>query len=341
MQTPVSQSEQIFQSVDQVTICKTENMVIEELQSKTKVSNEKFSNKEKEQNSKDFEKESNVHVDSTTPLTNNVYSINYLIDQLDKTKTSLLDLNFEAFLRTALKFYPIISSIQNLTNTNNSEQSKTRYFKPLPFSAQSIHEFYSWPYGKRKAMEWMRALHVKRKCEEIIKLIQNSSDKKTVESWSTKSVLLWLRSHGYTPLEYQHMILPSEREKDLDKYGKSVLTTSYVNSLTPFNTILGDQDYLKVFNDKTKWKEQMDNDDNLILDVENNDDQAQILKLKLKSKKSSQNIASSFGEKMSNYIEMCEESQYVKEQLDLVSKFLKLNLNFIFTIKNVIFKIFS
>ena len=242
----------------------------------------------------------------------NIYSINYLIDQLDKAKNRLLDLNFEAFLRTALKFYPIISSFSSLAH----DQSKTRFFISSSFCASSINEFYSWPYGKRKAMEWMRALHVKRKCEELIKSVQNDSNEKSIEIWSTKSILLWLRSHGFTPLEYQHMA----SEKDSDKNEKSSLATSYVNSLTPFNKILRDEDYLKMFDKKSENREQTDKDDSLIIDVVNESDQVENSALK-SFKISNQYFEYLLNENTSNCIEMCEGSQYVKEQLDLVSFF--------------------
>jgi hypothetical protein len=254
-------------------------------------------------------KESNLYEENSN---SNIYSINYLIDQLDKTKNRLLDLNFEAFLRTALKFYPIVSSLSSLAH----DQSKTRFFRPSSFCASSIHEFYSWPYGKRKAMEWMRALHVKRKCEELIKSVQNDSNEKSIEIWSTKSVLLWLRSHGFTPLEYQHMA----SENDSEKNEKSSLTMSYVNSLTPFNKILTHNNYLKMFDKKSESREQTDKDDSLIIDVVNESDQIENSALRC-SKISNQNVEYLLNENTSNYIEMCEGSRYVKEQLNLVSFF--------------------
>jgi hypothetical protein len=263
-------------------------------------------------------------------LTNNVYSVNYIIDQLDKTKNQLLDLNFEAFLRIALKFYPIISSFQSFTQNNNNDQSKLRSFRSLHFCAESIHEYYSWPYGKRKAMEWMRALHIKRKCEEIIKSVQNISDAKFIEIWSTKSILLWLRSHGYTPLEYQHMTLPCDN--DLDKTAESVLTTNYVNSLTPFNRILNNQIYIKIFDKLDETSEDADNDD-LIIDVENTHDTTRYKNSKIENRK----VESSFNEKANNYIEMCEGSKYVCEQLELVSDFKILDFLIELILKQIIF----
>ena len=61
-----------------------------------------------------------------------------------------------------MKQYPIILS-------ENYHYYHPNFRHKLPFAATSIHEFYSWPYAKRKANEWMRALEIKKKCIQMIK----------------------------------------------------------------------------------------------------------------------------------------------------------------------------
>ena len=96
-------------------------------------------------------------------------------------------------------------------------------------SARSMHEYYSWPYGKRKACEWMRAVHLRRHC---LGQLGNTSEPNAAEpAWSTKQVILWLRAHGYTPLEYKHMSLEHSEATPAP-----APSSGYVDSLTPLES---------------------------------------------------------------------------------------------------------
>lgn len=71
-------------------------------------------------------------------------------------------MTFESCLKIAVKQNPII-----LSNPSQIVENE------LPYWANSIHEFYSWSYAKRKAHEWMRALCLKRKSVKLMKEINN------------------------------------------------------------------------------------------------------------------------------------------------------------------------
>eukprot|EP01090_Pellita_catalonica_P010638 TRINITY_DN2206_c0_g2_i1.p1 TRINITY_DN2206_c0_g2~~TRINITY_DN2206_c0_g2_i1.p1 ORF type:complete len:681 (+),score=117.61 TRINITY_DN2206_c0_g2_i1:3-2045(+) len=63
-----------------------------------------------------------------------------------------------------------------------------RHHMSLPYSfARTIEEWNSWNVGKRKAVERQRARNVQRKLQEI------------GVNLTTKSILVWCRTHGYVP----------------------------------------------------------------------------------------------------------------------------------------------
>ena len=229
------------------------------------------------------------------------FSVDFLSEQLEKSKQQLSRRNFEAFLKIALKCSPIIAPYQN-SNFSDNEEFKNNMPKELPFCAQSIHQFYSWPYAKRKASEWMRALHVKRTCEELIKKDNRSNEESSLKVWSTKSILLWLRSHGHTPLEYQHMLIETKNEP--------YALTNYVNSLKPFNKILDQREYTTFF---SKLE-----DSGVDIEINVVDDCSQDDAPKSKVQQSLTNKFHLDELKSTNSIEMCEGSLYVREQLETV-----------------------
>lgn len=207
-----------------------------------------------------------------------VYKISEsLLQDINKFNT------YEDCLKRALKFCPIITS--NLSKYQ------------LPFSVQSIKEWYSWPYAKRRANEWMRALTIKKKCNQLMK---------NTTKWSTKKVMIWLRANGHTPLEY-------DISKDDDNIKESS-KNGYVSSLIPYNNLL----LKEIGNFKLR---KVDNCD--FIDVDSSDD-SQSLKLSGNSnghihKHQSENMPSSFND--NNYeqvLPLTDGAKYIREQLDLL-----------------------
>lgn len=111
--------------------------------------------------------------------------------------------SFESLLKLVLRRFPLV-----LDNTGNRA-------KLLPFCASSLREYNSWPYGKRRANEWMRAKSIQRECMRLI--VANAMYLKKIEpAWSTKRILLWLRSQGYTPLEPEYVESKKERNDNFE-----------------------------------------------------------------------------------------------------------------------------
>ena len=122
---------------------------------------------------------------SDRPQQTHVYSLDSLIASHSQIGSHKL-LSFETVLKVVLKHFPIVID----SHLSCSTESDSRYFskQKLPFTATSLDEFYSWPYGKRKASEWIRAVHVRNKCIEIL---SNLNISKPI-FWTTKQVLFWL-----------------------------------------------------------------------------------------------------------------------------------------------------
>lgn len=116
--------------------------------------------------------------------------------------------------------------------------------------ASSIREYFSWPYGKRKAREWMRAVKLREMC---------SSGTLNGGVWTTKRIVLWLRAHGYTPLEYKNMIAASNEERHDDDL-------SYVNSYSSISRLF---DYKKCRNGKSSVNDEESKAVINVLDVVN------------------------------------------------------------------------
>lgn len=182
---------------------------------------------------------------------------------IESTQSKKSILKFEHLIQKALKHYPIINH-----PSFHLKADRTRKRKKLCFSAQSIHEYYSWPYAKRKANEWIRALHIKRKC---FQLLENSDEKINYDMWSTKTIVLWLRSHGYTPLEYEHMQVVEFNEKFLniqETPNEFQSHLNYVDSLTSLNRLFNSKRLKEKFCQSEK-ADDGDCDENILIDVVN------------------------------------------------------------------------
>lgn len=153
--------------------------------------------------------------------------------------------------------------------------------------------------------------------------------------WSTKSVVLWLRSHGYTPLEYQHM-MPQEILIEQEESQDNSDTFHYINSFTPVNRLLSLRE--SDINDSNKLKDldKETDEQNMFIDVVGECDEKIPQKRKLENEDTSCNDFVYHGSlpdlNEKSHVEMCSGSKYVKEQIDLVkTHFLLLKLFLVFS----------
>ncbi|RZC38888.1 YEATS domain-containing protein 2 [Asbolus verrucosus] len=108
------------------------------------------------------------------------------------------------------KRLPLYSELANNVN----------YKRLYPFTASTLKEFVSWNVGKRRSSEvccyaksnivyyiWNRA--------KTIKIILFSEKIQGAESWSTKAILMYGRSHDYTPFISYGLFHRDSEEKNL------------------------------------------------------------------------------------------------------------------------------
>ncbi len=95
----------------------------------------------------------------------------------DVTEHSWLDEATKRVLVRQISSFPLICREKDFTQE--------------PYCAKSLEQFKGWPYSKRRAAEWQRALDLKRA------VCQSNS---TTEV-STKQIMIWCRKHGHTPSE--------------------------------------------------------------------------------------------------------------------------------------------
>jgi hypothetical protein len=229
-------------------------------------------------------------------------------------------MSYESCLKALLHNYPIFLAENNFNKPASIA---------LPYlCASSLNEFYSWPYGKRKAIEWMRAVHLRRKCELILlndAKSEHLDNKKQL--WSTKRIVLWLRAHGFTPIERQHLTNVACKNED---------NSGYVNSNVSYKQLVNANctksieinELLELTNSYRLPIEDhhAENSDFEELDVLNVQD---MLKKKNKSNESKSKLIQNDQDLESNVInkiEMCEGSLYVQELLrDMVSIYIYFN----------------
>ncbi|EEZ97471.1 YEATS domain-containing protein 2 [Tribolium castaneum] len=95
------------------------------------------------------------------------------------------------------KRLPLFSDLANNAN----------YKRIYPFTASSLKEFVSWNVGKRRSSEWSRA--------RLIKKILTSEQIFGSENWNTKTILMYGRSHDYTPFISFGLFNRESEEKQL------------------------------------------------------------------------------------------------------------------------------
>ncbi len=160
---------------------------------------------------------------------NNFYTLERLSIKYFDIET-YKNITYELLVKLTLKNYPIILS--------NEQVKIANYFKSkLPFSACSANEYYhKWSLAKRRAHEWMRAVYIKNKCNQILNSLKlgNANNKfDPVQTWTTRQVLTWLRSHGYTPLELNSYKFDTEKKMRKDENEK----IEYVHSYSALNEL--------------------------------------------------------------------------------------------------------
>ena len=77
---------------------------------------------------------------------------------------------------------------------HNIVQALPLYGRPvddLPMMATSLEQFKAWNVGRRRALEWMRAVAMRKQLHKRL----------GTSSVTTKLVMEWCRTHGYTPLD--------------------------------------------------------------------------------------------------------------------------------------------
>ncbi len=89
---------------------------------------------------------------------------------------------FENWIKLSLRHFPIVL---NFNFETAFTETPNRRKQNLVFCARTLQEFYMWPYAKRKANEWLRALNIKRFITDKIQ--------KNIPIWSTKAIVLYLR----------------------------------------------------------------------------------------------------------------------------------------------------
>lgn len=245
----------------------------------------------------------------TRQLDQLIYSVDNLISkfniEIDSFKNKKSNNNFEDWINKSIKYFPLVLNFNFDESNKHVKQQKYQ----LGFCAKTLHEYYLWPYAKRKANEWLRALHIKRFILE--KLDKDSQP--MVNIMSTKNIVLYLRSHGYTPLEHQH-IARTENS-----------TYHYVSSLTPIDKLLKkskisidilDEKNVPVIETAVVAAAE-EEDEQILIDIINDDKNGRANKYKSKqSELMIQNNELNYNN--DNMIEMCQGSKYVKEQLEIV-----------------------
>jgi transcription initiation factor IIF auxiliary subunit len=245
-----------------------------------------------------------------------IYTVERLIEQLkisnqnDELQNKLF--NFEYFLRIAHKYCPIVCHKPTDERHKAIKSAKVNYL----FCANSIHEFYTWPYAKRKANEWLRALYIKRKYQQLISFHKSNVN---IELWSTKAIVLWLRSHGFTPLEYKHMFANQHQYNQYSSQEHLELNR-YVNSFSSVNELIKlDKHEQNLSEGLRQKKSNHEEDDDENIDIVNNYEE----KAKPKNyliKKMEYLAEEQHTETCEvDSIEMCLGSKFVREQLDLVT----------------------
>ncbi|KAK9874989.1 hypothetical protein WA026_005804 [Henosepilachna vigintioctopunctata] len=108
-------------------------------------------------------------------------------DQFQISLNQRKDLNLPRFknMGEALSYlFKRIPLVNELT-----ESSKFKY--SYPFTTSSMKEYLSWNSAKQSSAEWTRA--------KVIKNILEKEDIYEQQKWTTRALMLYGRSHGYTP----------------------------------------------------------------------------------------------------------------------------------------------
>lgn len=120
---------------------------------------------------------------------------------------------------------------------------------------------------------------------------------------STKQILTWLRSHGYTPLEYANL------DDECGGSGEDA-TVEYVSSLTPINRLFP---YRVMIGTQSSSSQRRDSDHELEIVGEDVDERRSNQKRSLETKLDGETTFQP--EDALNYIEMTPEDKYIRDEL--------------------------
>ena len=155
----------------------------------------------------------------------------------DKSNDALLDSS------TELESVVVEALLKNVSGFPlvNEERDITKHH----YCANSLEQYKSWSFSKRRASEWQRALDIKRF------LVKSG----IVDVIKTKGIMFWCRKHGFTPSESHGSVVDSAGLDFCPKCGKCFPASNLVSSkwcsgclsdkvikntssLTPFEEIL-------------------------------------------------------------------------------------------------------
>jgi hypothetical protein len=232
-------------------------------------------------------------------------------------------ISFESLVKMAIKTTPIILEEYYYYEAQSSFISRPSKSK-LPFAAASISEFYSWPYAKRKANEWMRALSIRRKCIGMA-----VKARRQIEPWTTKQILLWLRARGHSPLEYHQLSLSGNDLHENSPYKRNNSATlndeiEYVDSHTSITKLTGNLTRNLLAGIRDQEASNAGTSEDQIVDIES---EVVVKDLPKNQKTSSMADLNDYDELYRtnselSFMKMSAECIYAQEQLNMVSCFL-------------------
>ncbi|XP_078582445.1 YEATS domain-containing protein 2-like [Branchiostoma floridae x Branchiostoma japonicum] len=137
-----------------------------------------------------------------------------------------------------------------------------RVISQHPYCAQSRQQFFGWNIGKQRAAEWQRAVTARK----VIDKVRSSTKKLTLPTPTTREIMDWSRTHGYTPSAFNG---PKEDENYCELCGQKLrakLRTAHEDCLKfwtangPPSSCSGSADLCQMLEDSKPSQHADDND---------------------------------------------------------------------------------
>ncbi|XP_066264964.1 YEATS domain-containing protein 2-like [Branchiostoma lanceolatum] len=137
-----------------------------------------------------------------------------------------------------------------------------RVLSQHPYCAQTRQQFFGWNIGKQRAAEWQRAVAVRK----VIEKVKSSTKKLTLPTPTTRDIMDWSRTHGYTPSAYNVL---KEDENYCELCGQKLrakLRTAHEDCLKfwaangPPSSCSGSADLCQMLEDSKPYQHSDDND---------------------------------------------------------------------------------